>query len=276
MKYTNTISESRGSDRRLIAVAIALLAAGVCLISGMRPKLLLACGLVLLIVCGVMLACGLRRRVSTGVTGTDLKERYKYEQVPPGDDVNTDSDNGRCQEQQDVTGEENRAADTAQSDKMRLASEFLFDDLNNKGCLPIQDDDNSIIFKYQGGYFRATNLDREIIRVIFPRIFSISATKQDFLCRLLNRINGSYAICRLTAIRGETDGTIEVHGYADFYYTSALTERVEVLEEILSVFFMQQRSLLLSAGIQEAIEMEDEDPDYPDICQTSYKDISLN
>lgn len=270
MKYTSILYESSGKYKVIIAMtAISLLAVGCCLISGMSLKVILAWTLILLIVCGVMVATGLRRNVPVSALNGN-HEKYDYMSPP------ADFDFHQTEKKNDVEELKTHEAEEKVDSAAHFASEFLFDELQSNGFSPIKETDNSIIFRYQGGYFRASNLDREIIRVIFPRIFSICVAKQDFLCRVLNRINGSYSMCRLTAIRGETDGMIEVHGYADFYYTSSLTDRLEVFEEILTVFFLQQRSLLLAAGIQDAEEIEDGDLDYPDECETAYKDISLN
>lgn len=252
-----------------LTLAIIFTAVGIALYAGMRPETLLWCTTVMLFAGGIMYA-NCVGKATIRVRNKDM-DIYHY--------ANSNKDNnGSAIFASDVLSEITNVENftPAKSDNAKLASAFLYEELRDNGLSPIKEEDGSIIFKYQGGYFRATHLDKEIIRIIFPRIFSISVTKQDFLCRVLNNINGSYSICRLIAMRSESDGLLEVYGYADFYYTSTLTDRFEVFAEILSVFFLQQKSLLIAAGMQEVEDIENGTFDYPDICMTSYKDLSLN
>lgn len=150
----------------------------------------------------------------------------------------------------------------------------LMSDLAEAGLSPSMEDDVAT-FRYQGGYFQVSQTGGNTIRVVFPRIYSVAVSRQDFLCRLLNRINTTYAICKLVAVPSEVDMLIEVHGFADIFYRDCFAGRLSMLRDILAVFFDQQRNLSIGMAINEAEELilgESSEDD----CTSAYKDISLN
>lgn len=160
----------------------------------------------------------------------------------------------------------------ADTESPRLsARELLPRDLKEAGMQPEWDDD-TLIFRFQGGYFRAVNLDNEVIRIVYPRIYSVNAASQDLLCRLLNRINSDYALVRLIATAVPEKDDIEVYAFADIYYTDAVSNRMMLLATMLSIFFDAQRSLVLSASLNSAIDSEGANPE----CETAYRGFSLN
>lgn len=156
----------------------------------------------------------------------------------------------------------------------RLAKDILYDDLKSLSLRPTREGTENILFRYQGGYFQATNLNSEMIRIIYPRLYSTDASRQDFLCRLLNRVNSSYSIARLSALATGNEGEIEVHAYADFYYTSLLRSRTDFLQDVLTIFFELQRALLVATGMDDI--MSDDPTLAHDQLQSSYRDFSLN
>ncbi len=162
--------------------------------------------------------------------------------------------------------------ETGDSEHKFTARQVLPDDLREAGMQPEWDGD-SLCFRFQGGYFRALNVDGEIIRIVYPHMFSLSAPYQDLLCRLLNRINSNYALVKLVAGASPDDGVIEVCAFADLYYPAAVEDRQTLLSELLSIFFDAQRSLVLSASLAA----DDDDEPYIDgACETAYRDFSLN
>lgn len=132
-----------------------------------------------------------------------------------------------------------------------------------------------VIFKYQGGYFQASMLGKGLLRIVFPRIFSISPAAQDFLCRVINRINSSFAICRLVATISEHGSEVMVHGVADINYRGTRKERVDLVLDIISLFFEQQRNLIVATSVRDAERALSGIPVDED-CRTAYKDISIN
>lgn len=151
---------------------------------------------------------------------------------------------------------------------------ILMSDLTKAGLCPEMEDD-VVTFRYQGGYFQVSRTGESMIRVVFPRIYSVAVSRQDLLCRLLNRINTTYAMCKLVAVSSEADMLVEVHGFADIFYRDCFADRLSMLRDVFAIFFDQQRSLSIGMAINEAEELflrvsPEED------SASAYKYISLN
>lgn len=160
----------------------------------------------------------------------------------------------------------------ADSSEVRSAREILPADLKEAGMQPEWDED-TLCFRYLGGYFRAVNLDNDVIRIIYPRIYSVSAPYQDLLCRLLNRINSSYGLVKVIATAVPDEDDIEVYAFADIYYTSAMADRQSLLSAILSIFFEVQKALVMSSSVNA---VDEDDEDFDTTCETAYRGFSLN
>lgn len=130
----------------------------------------------------------------------------------------------------------------------RYAEEIAMHDMQLMGLSP-QKDKRGIIFYFQGGYFRMTNLDSSIVRVYYPCIYSVSASEQNLLARMLNRVNSSITLVKLTSTRGDDDNIL-AHAFADILYTSSITYRRDLLRQLLMSFFDAQHAL--AAGMTAA------------------------
>lgn len=192
----------------------------------------------------------------------------------------TDEDNGIISETADSPHVQNKEgtgkADNGEADNnVPECLRLIYADLEAMHCDPQFEDDGLLVFRYQGGYFNASAIDPGMVRILFPRIYSVGVTRQDFLCRVINRINTSYAVCKLIATPCAASPVVEVHALADIYYSAEMSDRDFRLRGVLSVFFSQQRTLAVSAAVEE-IETPEPASDAPDECESSYKDISLN
>lgn len=135
--------------------------------------------------------------------------------------------------------------------------------------------DGVVTFGYQGGYFQVSTTDGNMLRIVFPSIYNVPVTRQDFLCRVLNNVNLAYAVCKLVAVSSGGDASIEVHGFADILYDGDRDRRKNMLRGILATFFSQQRNLAVAMAVYEAGELSD--GNVPESgCTSAYKDISLN
>ncbi len=243
----------------LVAVTVVLLL--VCVASADGVVMLVAAGLLLLLcVAAFMLRKAQRRalacmRVEEGV---DEAMRSRFLHRIPDEETPHAATEGASQK-----GEAGDAP-----------LPTLMSDLTKAGLYPALEDD-VVTFRYQGGYFQVSQTGENMIRVVFPRIYSVSVARQDFLCRLLNRINTTYAICKLVAVPSEVDMLVEVHGFADIFYKDCFADRLSLLRDIFAVFFDQQRNLAIGMAINEAEELVLGESSEGD-CASAYKDISLN
>lgn len=159
-------------------------------------------------------------------------------------------------------------AQACEPKKELMAEDFLYDDLLALGMDPVQDE-NEIMFRFQGGYFRAVALDHRVIKIIYPRIFRTDVENQNLLSRVLNKVNGSFALVKLTSVPAIEDNDLYVHGFADMLYTSAVSNRGELLSGLLQIFFDAQHALAMAYnaayesvdfdGIEANIAAEDQD-----------------
>ncbi|MCM1318983.1 MAG: hypothetical protein NC217_01210 [Muribaculaceae bacterium] len=136
-------------------------------------------------------------------------------------------------------------------------------------------DNEPYTYTYQGGFFQVRCIEDNVVRIFFPKIFTTSVLMQDMVCRSINRINSSYALCKLVAAANTQTMSVDVHGFADFPYQGEHDSRVKLLKDVMAVLFDMQRSLLVSMAVSETLEQDPEAPE-PDEFSTSYKDISLN
>lgn len=259
--YSRILEKNNLSAAMLVAVTVTLLM--VCVLAADRAVIASALVvLVMLAVAAYLVRKSQRHTLSCMGVKTDDEEasRSLFLKKIPDDKI------GGSDTSQRVDDEDEHMDDTA--------IETLMSDLIDADLHPSVEGE-VVVFRYQGGYFHASETNDNVIRIVFPRIYSVSVTRQDFLCRLLNRINATYAICKLVAVSSETDPLIEIHGFADLFYRGCFTDRRAMLRDVLAVFFEQQRSLAIGMAINEAEEMAEGNFPEED-CTSAYRDISLN
>lgn len=243
----------------LVAVTVVLLL--VCVASADGVVMLVAAGLLLLLCVAAFMLRKAQRQASACMRveeGVDEAMRSRFLHRIPDEETPHAATEG--------------ASHKGEAGESPLS--VLKSDLTKAGLCPTMEDD-VVTFRYQGGYFQASQTGENMIRVVFPRIYSVAVSRQDFLCRLLNRINTTYAICKLVAVPSEVDMLVEVHGFADIFYRDCFADRLSMLRDIFAVFFDQQRNLAIGMAINEAEELFSGVSPEEDSA-SAYKDISLN
>lgn len=139
--------------------------------------------------------------------------------------------------------------DRQKDEKIILAKDFLFKELYNRGLQPEREAEN-ILFHYRGGYFRVKWLDKRIIRIVYPFLYTSDYDAVSKLHRIVNSINLHYMLCKLVVLANSDDATISVHAVADLYYTSQ-NNNTFILENVLTQFFEMHHELLFN--LKEAI-----------------------
>lgn len=256
MKNTvkNIIEKSRHHCLEVVLAILALAVVGITVGSG-QPVVYLCGAISLAVIAFAGTAVRVLRASAVQPAETHSTEEVSHQGGAPGEQCGAEQDN----------------ADSGIPECLRL----IYADLEAMHCDPQFEDDGLLVFRYQGGYFNASSIDPGMVRILFPRIYSVGVTRQDFLCRVINRINTSYAVCKLIATPCAPSPVVEVHALADIYYSAEMSDRDFRLRGVLSVFFSQQRTLAVSAAVEE-IEAPELPSDAPDECESSYKDISLN
>lgn len=153
--------------------------------------------------------------------------------------------------------------------------ELLRQDITAEFDSKCEVNNEQLTYTYQGGFFQVQSIDSNVVRLYFPKLYTATVLQQDMICRSINRINSSYAVCKLVASADTQNMSIDIHGFADFPYTGQHDKRVKLLKDVMAVFFDMQRSLIISMAVSETLQQEYGAPE-PDEFSTSYKDISLN
>lgn len=154
----------------------------------------------------------------------------------------------------------NEAIKAAMSEEDNQTRNLLIKTLEDIGCQPEIDNDNSIIFKYQGEEFNvnASN-DSPIIWIYNVAWTGIETndTDADFLKQAINKANGNSAITNLYTIN-EEKGFIAAHCQRMIYFAYNIPNYREYLKSILDGFFMAHQQVRFEftnlAKIQEQKE----------------------
>lgn len=142
-----------------------------------------------------------------------------------------------------------RGRKTVEEKSVLSAKDFLLDFLKDAGMQP-ENDGKTIVFHYRGGHFRAQWLDRPVIRISYPCLFTTDVEQQNKLCRFINVINSNYPVVKLVASVNTTNNMLIVHAFADIYFTSA-NSSVKILDSLAEQFFDSQRELITGMRIPE-------------------------
>ncbi|MBD5231523.1 MAG: hypothetical protein HDS66_05155 [Bacteroidales bacterium] len=153
-----------------------------------------------------------------------------------------------------------------------LADDIAQADLTDLAMDPMRDE-NGFIFRFQGGFFRMTDVNQKVVRIIYPRIYTVPVGQQNLLARILNRVNSAFQLIKLTAVPAAEEGAVTVHAMADILYTSKVTDRRQLLLQLLSTFFDAQHALALSMTAAQ-LHLEPEVPE--DEVQVDIEGASLN
>lgn len=139
----------------------------------------------------------------------------------------------------------NEAIKAAMSEEDNQTRNLLIKTLEDIGCQPEIDNDNSIIFKYQGEEFNvnASN-DSPIIWIYNVAWTGIETndTDADFLKQAINKANENSAITNLYTINDEK-GFIAAHCQIMIYFAYNIPNYREYLKSTLDGFFMAHQQV---------------------------------
>lgn len=139
----------------------------------------------------------------------------------------------------------NEAIKAAMSEEDNQTRNLLIKTLEDIGCQPEIDNDNSIIFKYQGEEFKidASN-DNSIIWIYNVAWTGIETNDidADFLKQAINKANENSAITNLYTIN-EEKGFIAAHCQIMIYFAYNIPNYKEYLKSILDGFFMAHQQV---------------------------------
>lgn len=157
--------------------------------------------------------------------------------------------------------------------KELLAKDIACADMKLLGMEPLEDD-SDIVFRFLGGYFRMSDTDRRMVRILYPRVYSAPMEEQNLLARIINRVNGAFPIIKLAATPEQDEECMTVHVVADILYTSRVTERISLLRQVLQICFDAQHAL--AVGMAAAAAQGELSQDDTKELQGELEDIGLN
>lgn len=139
----------------------------------------------------------------------------------------------------------NEAIKAAMSEEDNQTRNLLIKTLEDIGCQPEIDNDNSIIFKYQGEEFKiSASNDNHIIWIYNVAWTGIETndTDADFLKQAINKANENSAITNLYTINNEK-GFIAAHCQMVTYFAYNIPNYKGYLKSILDGFFFAHQQV---------------------------------
>ena len=139
----------------------------------------------------------------------------------------------------------NESIDDALNEEDKKTCNLLMKTLKDIGCQYEIDDDNSIVFKYQGEDFKIdANNDSRIIWIydIAWGGMDINDPNADYLKQAINESNKNGAITSLYTINEER-GHIVVHSKIVTYFAYSILDYEGYLKSILDGFFIAQQQV---------------------------------
>lgn len=140
----------------------------------------------------------------------------------------------------------NEAIEAAMSEEDNQTRNLLIKALKGIGCQPEIDNDNSIIFNYQGEVFKINASNNNPIIWIYNFSWTgigTNDTDADFLKQAVNEANQNSAITNLYTIN-EEKGFIAAHCQMTTYFAYNIPNYSGYLKSILDSFFMAHQRVM--------------------------------